>query len=164
MLDPYFQKAEGRKLKAIRNFIYWKIFENRVVNNADALFFTCDEELRLAHQSFHPFIPKKEIVVGLGVDAPPAYSMSMTKAFLNFCPGIFGRPYFLFLSRVHEKKGVDILIKAYRQILNKVTGGEIEVPALVVAGPGLESDFGKEMMQIVSEEKNFWVQFFFQVC
>jgi len=161
MLDPYFQKAEGRKLKAIRNFIYWKIFENRVVNNADALFFTCDEELRLAHQSFHPFIPKKEIVVGLGVDAPPAYSTPMTKAFLNFCPEILGRPYFLFLSRVHEKKGVDILIKAYRQILNKVTKEEIEMPALVIAGPGLDSDFGKEMIQIASEDEKLRGSVFF---
>ena len=33
MLDPYFQLAEGRKLKAIRNTLYWKFIENKVVNN-----------------------------------------------------------------------------------------------------------------------------------
>ena len=37
MLDPYFQRAPDRKLKALRNWFYWKLVENRVVNDADAL-------------------------------------------------------------------------------------------------------------------------------
>ncbi|RYY08144.1 MAG: glycosyl transferase family 1, partial [Sphingobacteriaceae bacterium] len=81
MLDPYFQKAEGRKLKAIRNWFYWKLIEQKVVNQADGLLFTCEAELQLAKETFSPYLPKNEFVVGLGVDEPPAFSAKIKDAF-----------------------------------------------------------------------------------
>lgn len=161
MLDPYFQKAAGRKLKAIRNFIYWKVFENRLVNDADGLLFTSDEELRLAHQSFRPFVPKKEMVVGLGVDTPPLFVPSMTNAFLNICPEVFGHSYFLFLGRIHQKKGIDILINAYKQIIRNKFYDANEIPKLVIAGPGLESEYGKELKQSINEDEELSDSVFF---
>src|SRR5882757_196658 len=58
MLDPYFQAVPGRKLKAIRNWCYWKWIENKMVNGADGVLFTCLEEQRLAALSFSPYAPK----------------------------------------------------------------------------------------------------------
>ena len=150
MLDPYFQKAPGRKLKAIRNYFYWKFLENKMVNDADGLLFTCDEELRLAHQSFEPFAPKKEMVVGLGVEQPPAFVPSMSKAFFQLCPEVKEKPYILFLSRIHEKKGVDHLIKAYQSILEKET---CEIPKLIIAGPGLDDGYGQSLKQKVEADE-----------
>ena len=150
MLDPYFQKAPGRRLKAIRNFFYWKFLENKIVNEADGVLYTCDEELRLARQSFQPFAPKKETVVGLGVEHPPPFSAAMTDAFFAVCPEVRDESYFLFLSRVHQKKGVDILISAYKSIIENTTAN---IPKLVIAGPGLDESFGRQTREFVKNDK-----------
>lgn len=148
MLDPYFQKAEGRRFKAIRNRLYWKLVENRVVNNADGILFTCEEEQLLARQPFRPYSPKGEFIVGLGVEAPPLHQKIMDVAFQNKCKSLGDQPFLLFLSRIHEKKGVDLLIKAYGSLLSY---SQIELPALVIAGPGLETPYGKQISKLVSE-------------
>jgi glycosyltransferase involved in cell wall biosynthesis len=150
MLDPYFQRAKGRKLKAIRNWVYWKMIEGYVINEADGVLFTCDEEKRLAKEPFHPYKPKKEIVVGLGVISPPAYSTTMEEAFLKKCPQVRNNKYFLFLSRLHEKKGVDMLIEAYKNLYTKTTNKD-SLPKLVIAGPGTETNYGSKLIKSVNE-------------
>ena len=52
MLDPWFQQDSERKIKAVRNWCYWKFFEQRVIHSAEALMFTCAEEMRLARERF----------------------------------------------------------------------------------------------------------------
>src|SRR5688572_10353779 len=106
MLDPYFQRAPGRKLKAIRNWFYWKLIEGNVVNKADGIFFTCEEELLLAREPFRPYLPQRELNVKYGIENPPENSWEMREAFLRRCPQAYDKPYILFLSRIHEKKGV----------------------------------------------------------
>lgn len=150
MLDPYFQKAKERKLKALRNDVYWKIFENKVVNKADGILFTCEEELLLARTTFSNYKPKREINVGYGVQPPPAYDVSMQKAFEDKVPKWNGEPFIVFLSRIHQKKGVNLLIKAYLK-LEKELGA---IPQLVIAGPGLEHAYGKQMQLLASESQN----------
>lgn len=145
MLDPYFQLASNRKLKAIRNSIYWRLIEHRVVNEVDGVLFTCEEELQLAKQSFDSYRPKQEINIGYGIAPPPAFSPILTDAFFKICPGLNGQPYLLFLSRINYKKGVDLLIKVYQNILSK----NPDIPKLVIAGPGLDSEYGQEIMQLV---------------
>jgi glycosyltransferase involved in cell wall biosynthesis len=146
MLDPYFQKAQGRKLKAIRNWLYWKLVEGKILNNADGILFTCEEELRLARETFSPYHPQQEINIGYGISQPPAFKVEMQQEFLELCPQVVNNPYILFLSRIHEKKGVDLLINAYKQLLTESNG--TIMPKLVIAGPGLETPFGKEMRQL----------------
>lgn len=151
MLDPYFQKASGRRLKAFRNWFYWKIIERKVINNSHGLLFTCEEELFLARKPFKPYKPNKEIIVGLGVEEPPKYNPNMSVAFFNICKELENRPFFLFLSRIHEKKGVDILIEAYKKsIVNK--SKESDIPVLVIAGPGLDTNYGKKILEMVNED------------
>ena len=156
MLDPYFQKAPGRRLKAIRNVLFWKLFEGPVVNNADGVLFTCAQELTLARQPFSPYRPKQELDVGMGVEAPPKFHGGMAPAFLERCPQVAARPYLLFMSRLHEKKGVDLLIRAYAQMrAERVEGAQPqasvdEIPALVVAGPGLDTPYGAELQTLAA--------------
>lgn len=165
MLDPYFQKASGRKLKALRNWIYWKFFEEKTVNVADGILFTCEEELMLAGHSFRPYRPMKEINIGYGIADPPNFNQNMQIAFLERCPSLLKRPYLLFISRIHEKKGVDLLIKAYAEVYFKKEysndtkfSGLIDTfdnqeifPALVIAGPGLDSNYGKRIQSLISK-------------
>ncbi|CAN5445592.1 hypothetical protein BH10BAC3_BH10BAC3_32510 [soil metagenome] len=157
MLDPYFQKASGRKLKALRNLAYWKLIESKVVNGADGVLFTCQAELELARQPFTPYAPKKELNVGYGIPAPPIFNEDMNLAFQACCPLLKDRNYFLFLSRVHEKKGVDILINAYKKTLAAYP----EMPCLVIAGPGLETAFGKQLFALVENEVQLTSKVFF---
>lgn len=145
MLDPYFQRGPERKLKAIRNWLYWKLIEGGVVNRADGLLFTCTAELFLAREPFKPYHPKREINVGFGIEPPPPYTDAMRAAFLKKCPQLEGQSYLLFISRIHEKKGVDLLVEAY----SKIAGHN--APKLVIAGPGLESDYGRSIQKMVSD-------------
>ncbi|WP_198550734.1 glycosyltransferase [Salegentibacter salinarum] len=153
MLDPYFQTAPDRKLKAIRNKIYWELIERKIVNNADAILFTCETECLMARIPFKPYHPKEEIVVGLGVEAPPEFIPEMKVSFKEQCKGIENNDYVLFLSRIHEKKGVDILVEAYADLLNNGGKAKIsasKIPKLVIAGPGLASEYGKKVQNIIN--------------
>jgi glycosyltransferase involved in cell wall biosynthesis len=147
MLDPYFQREKGRRLKALRNWVYWKVIEARVVNSATAVLFTCEEECRLARESFHPYYPQQELIVGLGVAEPPTYTPAMREAFRQACPGVDEGSYLLFLSRLHEKKGVDLLIAAYQAESAQPSSADTHLPGLVVAGPGLDTPYGRTVQQ-----------------
>ena len=155
MLDPYFQKAEGRKLKAIRNTIYWTLIEKRLIARADALLFTCEEEKILARKTFKDYQPKKELVVSLGVDNPPVLNRQMEQAFFSKCPGVAGKPYLLFLSRIHPKKGIDNLINAYASLT------ATESTYLIIAGPGLETPYGAEMLKLAKDNGSLNKTIFF---
>ncbi len=150
MLDPYFQKNQDRKLKAIRNTLYWKLIESKTINSAAAILFTCQAELLLARETFTPYLPKKELNVGLGIQAPPIYIQQMKNAFYAKCNGL-NRNFILFLSRIHSKKGVDLLIDAYESILNLNNDNEENIPQLVIAGPGIDSDFGEQLKSKVTD-------------
>jgi len=141
MLDPYFQKNEARKLKAIRNIFYWKLVEAKVIKDSNGLLFTCEEELKLARKTFTPYLPKLELNIGYGIPKPISLT-EVTSSNEN-------NPYLLFLSRIHPKKGVDMLVDAYIQLLT--ASNYSEMPDLVIVGPGLEDDFGNELLQRVQE-------------
>ena len=130
MLDPWFQRDKTRRLKSLRNSIYWHLIEKRVVRDAESLLFTCEEELRLARTTFRNYAPKREINVGYGVPEPPVHSGEMDHAFHKTCPHLpEDQPYLLFLSRIHAKKGVDLLIRAYAEVFgvrSKVKSEQLE--------------------------------------
>jgi glycosyltransferase involved in cell wall biosynthesis len=171
MLDPYFQLTARRKFKAVRNWAYWKLFERKTVNIADGLFFTCEQEKLLARQSFRPYSPKLEIIVGLGMEEPPPYTAEMQIAFSEKCERPLKTPYVLFLGRINEKKGVDFLIDAYAKICKDASPDAapedrkppdtVKIPALVIAGPELESPFGRKMKKIVWENETLKNNVFF---
>lgn len=147
MLDPYFQKAPGRRLKAIRNWVFWKVIERKVVNSADGVLFTCEIEKFLARETFTPYHPQRELVVGLGVESPPQRSESMKEKFLSESGLTSEDRYLLFISRIHEKKGVDLLIKAYLNLRQQ----NVDLPVLVIAGPGLETEYGEKLRGLASK-------------
>jgi len=149
MLDPWFQNAPERRLKALRNWFYWKLIEQYVIRNAEAVLFTSDEEMRLACDTFRPYQPKRQINVGYGTSEPPEYHKGMAEAFAQKCPGMAGKPYFLFLGRIHPKKGVHFLIEAYSASCRSKASSP--PPNLVIAGPGLETPYGRKMQELASK-------------
>lgn len=156
MLDPYFQRAVDRRLKAVRNWIYWKLLEHKVVEQANGVLFTCETEQLLARETFKPYRPQREINVGYGIEAPPDYTEAMQQAFLEKCPDVAGAPFVLFLSRIHPKKGVDLLLKAYMKVTKQAANSGILVPKLVIAGPGIDSDYGRSITQLAQQDPAIW--------
>jgi glycosyltransferase involved in cell wall biosynthesis len=151
MLDPYFQYARGRRIKAIRNWLFWKFIEHKVVNNANSLLFTCESEKILARNTFSPYHPNKEEVVGLGIESPPAFNREMKVAFEKKL-GVPLQGFLLFIGRIDKKKGLDLLIKAYIKLgLNG-----IKLPQLVVAGPGIETEYAKDILALTGTNKDIF--------
>ena len=60
-------------------------------------------------------------------------------------------PFILFLSRIHEKKGIDHLLEAYSKVKEKYKSSAKPLPKLVIAGPGLDSVYGQQMKSTVAE-------------
>ncbi len=149
MLDPYFQKATDRKWKALRNEVVWRLTEKRALNAADAIFFTCEEELLLARTTFKGYHPKKDINVGYGIQKPPVFMQEMKAAFEELCPQIKAKKYWLFISRIHPKKGVDLLIEAYNQLIKE----NHSLPELVFAGP-TDSIYAQQMKKNASNNNH----------
>lgn len=135
MLDPYFQRAKGRRFKAIRNVIFWYLIEKKLINKAKGMLFTCEEEMLLAQQTFSGYKPSATLNIGLGITAPPIYQERMSTP--------IDKPYWLFLSRIHPKKGIDMLINAYKNLLQH----NRDIPDLVIAGPN-DNVYAREMMEL----------------
>ena len=151
-LSAWFQRAPERRLKAIRNWFYWKLIEQKVVHRAEALLFTSEGEKRMARDTFRPYRPKREITVGYGVPPPPQYHPRMEEALRQKCPGLDGRPYLLFLGRIYPIKGIDLLIRAYAANYHSPRATRhAPLPTLIIAGPGLDSPYGRKMQQLAAD-------------
>lgn len=151
MLDPYFQKSKSLRLKAIRNSIYWHFIESKVIKSATGVLFTCEEELVLARETFSVYEPKLEYNIGYGIQSPPAKSDKVLQTFYKCVPKVAGKPFLLFISRIHPKKGVEFILDAYADF--EINKPELHLPDLVIAGPGLDSPYGKMLKKKVNSSK-----------
>lgn len=127
MLDPYFKRAFP--LKHLKKCLYWPL-QYRILRDARACLFTCEEERLLARQSFWPYRVNEQ-VVRFGTAAPGGDPEFQRQAFLDQFSVLRDRPFLLNLGRIHPKKGHDLLIRAYAQVF----GGDPNAPLLVFAGP-----------------------------
>lgn len=128
MLDPWF--ARRYPLKHLKKWLYWPWAEYRTLRDAALVLFTTEEEKMLARESFWLY-KVRERMVGYGVrrrEIPPGQAR---EAFLSRFPELASRRNLLYLSRIHPKKGCDLLIHAFA----KAAGRDPELH-LVLAGPG----------------------------
>ena len=129
MLDPH---SIGRK--PWKKQLYGRLFEWPALRRASGLVFTHAEEERLARATC-PRLPKG-CVVPLGTAEPPSKSRDELAAiFMQSWPKLRDRVRIVFLSRLHSKKGLDLLLPAFQQVLLHQRDS-----MLVLAGPG-EPDF-----------------------
>ena len=127
MLDPWMKSAYP--LKALLKKIYWLLFEQKVLRDATAVFFTCEEERRLAAQSFSPY-SARERVVGFGARDVSGDPQTQINAFYQKAPSTRSRKVMLFLGRIHQKKGIDLLIEAFARLASDFSDWDV-----VIAGP-----------------------------
>jgi glycosyltransferase involved in cell wall biosynthesis len=143
MMDPWFKAKYP--LKHLAKQLYWTLIEGRVLRGARRVLFTCGEEMVQARNIFrgHPY---HEAVVLFGTADPGANNISAADEFRDAFSALKNRRFLLFLSRIHPKKGCDLLIKAYADCI-------AEIPAdldLVVAGPD-QVGWARELKVLASE-------------
>lgn len=134
MLDPWFKQAYP--LKHFKKTIYWRLREHAVLRDARGVIFTSGEERLRARGTFSPY-RIKEKVAALGTSRPEGSPTDWRKAFFQKYPGLQGKRILLFLSRLHPKKGCDMLIRALAK-----AGGPL---TLVIAGPESDAQYAREL-------------------
>ncbi len=127
MLDPWFKHTYP--LKHLKKCLYWPWAEYRVLRDARRVIFTCEDERLLARQSFGLY-KVNEAVTAYGVANPPANGEDLTAQFLAQYPQLQGKRLALYLSRIHVKKGCDLLIAAFAKVSQQDASLH-----LVMAGP-----------------------------
>ena len=106
MLDPWFKRTYP--LKHLKKSLYWRWGEYRVLRDAQAVLFTCEEERILAREPFNPY-KCNEVVVSFGTAAPTGDPLAQRQIFFERFPELRNRQILLFLSRIHVKKGCNLL-------------------------------------------------------
>ena len=150
-LDPWFR--QNYPLKHAKKLVYWPWAEYRVLRDASAVLFMCEEERRLARQSFGLY-QAHEAVVGFGIEGPTGDAHVQKEAFLGQYPHLRDKRMLLFLSRIHQKKGCDLLIRAFADA-SRLDGGL----HLVMAGPdesGWRADLASLAQSLGVERRVTW--------
>lgn len=127
MLDPWFKKTYP--LKSLLKQLFWLFCEGPLLNNAGAVLFTTEDEKFVSRNAFWPY-RVKERVVGYGCGDAPGDPVEQEAAFRTNLPSLGNRKYLLYLSRIHPKKGCDLLIESFAKFAKQ--NPELD---LVIAGP-----------------------------
>src|ERR1017187_7834641 len=127
MLDPWSKRRYP--IKHIKKWLYWPWAEYRVLRDAQAVLFTSEDERMLARQSFWLY-RCREAVVSYGTAAPSGDPEAQKQVFLARYPELRGKRLLLFMSRIHPKKGCDLLIQAFARVLGCDSNWRV-----VMAGP-----------------------------
>lgn len=151
MLDPWFRSHYP--MKHVAKQLLWTFNEGVLLREADAVLFTCEEERLLARKTFMPY-SVRERVIAYGAGAPPPPDPDQITRFRALLPALGERPYILFLSRIHEKKGCDLLVEAFAKIAVDHPGLD-----LVIAGPdqaGLADDLRARASKLGISDRIHW--------
>ena len=127
MLDPWFKRRYPAK-HAIKQLLWW-FNEGPLLRNARAVNFTTETERLLARDTFFPYVVR-ENVVAYGTAEPPPPTDEDAAILAAAMPALGRKRFLLFLSRIHEKKGCDLLISAFADVAARWPDVD-----LVIAGP-----------------------------
>lgn len=147
MLDPWFKRSYP--LKHLKKWCYWPWAEYRVLRDAAAVLFTCEDERQLARESFWLY-RCQEHVINYGTRRPEGDTASQKELFLQRFPSVRGKQCLLFIGRVHPKKGIDLLFRAFAQLVQVLSPAAAERLHLIMAGPN-DHDYAAELRRLAEQ-------------
>jgi glycosyltransferase involved in cell wall biosynthesis len=151
MLDPYFKRAFP--LKHVKKQVYWLVREYRVLRDARAVCFTTPIERDCATATMFPQ-RWNPAVVSFGTAEPTGDRATQREVFLSRYPALRERRFFLFLSRIHSKKGCDLLLEAFARVAPAYPNLD-----LVMAGPdeaGLRAQLEAQAKRLRIDSRVHW--------
>lgn len=126
MLDIWFK--QNYPLKHLKKWLFWPWADYRVMRDAKSVIYTSENEMTSSRKSFWLY-RCRESVVRYGIMLPEIEPDKAKASFLKRFPELGSKRFLLFIGRIHEKKGLDLLCKAWAEI------NPVNRPMLVVAGP-----------------------------
>jgi len=141
MLDPWFN--ENYFFKKIKKIFYWNLIQHRVLQNAKKVLFTTKIESELAKKSFQPYKINSS-VLGYGIEGNP-FLKSKKNLFFKKFKKLKKKRILLYLGRITEKKGLDLLINAFNSIRETDTH-------LVIAGNS-NNEYAKKLKSLINNLK-----------
>jgi glycosyltransferase involved in cell wall biosynthesis len=132
-LDPW-----SLKQKSIRKRLYWQLGVKQMMAGAAAIHYTTAEEQRLVESGLSL---SRGVVVPNGIDLGFIKWEGQTKPFDRQEREIGEKPYVLALSRIHPKKGFELLIESFASLKGQGLLGNWR---LVFAGDG-ESEYVNQL-------------------
>lgn len=145
MLDPWFKRRYP--LKHLKKWLYWPWADYRVLRDAAAVLFTSEEEKRLARHSFWLYRCKEQ-VINYGTALPPPDD-GQAERFRQAFPSVGNKRLILFLGRIHEKKGCDLLVRAFGAALQRSPEAQ-QTWHLVFAGPDTSAGFRRSLDRLIA--------------
>ena len=152
-LDPWFNRQYP--LKYVKKLLYWPV-QYTVLRKATAVFFTTQTERDLAKTSFWPST-WNSVVIPYGIRDPGGdgnNSRRQIEKFYERFPQLQGRRFLLFLGRIHEKKGCDLLLEAFAGSADRAPDCD-----LVIAGPdqvGLQAKLIDRARELGMDSRVHW--------
>jgi glycosyltransferase involved in cell wall biosynthesis len=128
-LDPYL-----RRRHAVRKALYDRVVQRGQLDGAAAIHYTSQDELELARPLG---ITAPGVVVPLGVNVREFDPLPPRGSFRARHPGLEGKRLIVFLGRLTQKKGIDLLVHAFARLATEFPDAH-----LVLAGPE-DSGFGR---------------------
>jgi len=138
-LDPW-----SLKQKRILKTILWKIFIKKLFDESSGIHYTTNSEMDLANKFYNE--NGKGFVIPLGVDRD-LNNHKTDNSFSDKYSFLKDNPYILILSRIHKKKGLELFIECF---MNIVSRSEYKNWKLVIAGDG-DGDYIKKIHKIISD-------------
>ena len=142
-LDPW-----SMQQKSLRKSLFWTLAGKRMLKYAGTIHYTAQAEFDLVKDSLG-LTHGSVVPLGIGSASPAALDSRTTIARGRAgTPAVSARtgPYVLFLSRLHPKKGLDVLIKAFAALHKNESFSEWR---LVIAGDG-EAVYVNSLKRLVS--------------
>jgi glycosyltransferase involved in cell wall biosynthesis len=145
MLDPYFSRAS--RVKHVKKLAYWPL-ERSVLERARSVLFTSTEECERAHEGFR--FKSEDEIVPLGINAPTHDPIAARNELLKRYPQLAGKRVLLYLGRLHPKKGVDLLIRAFRNVVQSASARQSDTAALhlLIVGPADGDAYLRELTRM----------------